>query len=91
MKLAVLLAVSFLAMPSCLAGQQDREAARPGERQVTAVAGFGNDMGWLGVQAEFHFARERLSAFGGLGYTPAARLPCPQFMTVLPGGIPHDR
>lgn len=95
MKLTVLLAVSFLAMPSCLAGQQDREAARPGARQVTAVAGFGNAMGWLGVQAEFHFARERLSAFGGLGYTPEIDQGDPTGLTLAAGvraytpGIKH--
>ena len=40
-------------------------------RVATVTAGMGNTMGWLGVQGERYFARERLSAFLGLGYTPS--------------------
>jgi hypothetical protein len=40
-------------------------------RVATVTAGIGNNMGWLGVQGERYFARERLSAFLGLGYTPS--------------------
>ena len=95
MKLTVLVATSFLAMPSCLAGQQESESARPGARQVTAVAGLGNDMGWLGVGAEFYFSGGRLSGFGGVGYTPEINQGDPTGLTFAVGvraytpGIKH--
>src|SRR6185295_15001746 len=56
----------ILGSPPALAGQ---EAANP-QRIATVTAGIGNTMGWLGLQGERYFARERLSAFLGLGYTP---------------------
>ena len=53
---------------SALHGQTSSDESE--RRQVTAVAGVGNDMGWLGVGAEFYFSGGRLSGFGGIGYTP---------------------
>jgi hypothetical protein len=38
---------------------------------ATITAGIGNAMGWFGAQGEGYFAHGRLSAFGGVGYTPA--------------------
>jgi hypothetical protein len=40
------------------------------ERTATITAGFGNAMGWFGVQGERYFLASRLSAFAGLGYAP---------------------
>ena len=42
----------------------------PRPRSVTVVAGIGNSMGWLGLQAEKYLAQSRVSVFAGLGYTP---------------------
>ena len=51
---------------------QESAGAPPAPRRVaTLVAGMGNVMGWFGVQGERYFARERLSAFLGAGYTPS--------------------
>jgi len=51
---------------------QDSTAAPPISRRVaTLTAGAGNVMGWFGLNAERYFARERLSGFVGLGYTPS--------------------
>ncbi len=64
----LLTSLPLLVLSSELRGQTSSdESAR---RQVTAVAGLGNDMGWLGVGAEFYFAGGRLSGFGGVGYLP---------------------
>ena len=63
----LLTSLPLLVLSSALHGQTSSdESAR---RQVTAVAGLGNDMGWLGVGAEFYFSGGRLSGFGGVGYT----------------------
>jgi hypothetical protein len=61
----IALAVSLLLGGAPLIAQEV-----PG-RVATVTAGIGNNMGWLGVQGERYFARERLSAFLGLGYTPS--------------------
>lgn len=37
---------------------------------MTVTGGVGNTMGWVGGQAERHFANSRFSIFGGLGYLP---------------------
>jgi len=60
------LVLLLLGGPPALMGQ---EATDP-KRIATVTAGLGNTMGWLGVQGERYLARERLSAFLGLGYTP---------------------
>lgn len=61
----VLVACQVLAVPSAVAQEPDRDF-----RRFTLTAGLGNPMGWLGAQGETYFAREHLSAFLGLGYTP---------------------
>ena len=43
------------------------------ERHGTATAGFGNAMGWFGVQGERYWLTSRLSVFAGIGYTPDFR------------------
>lgn len=65
----LLTSLPLLVLSSALHGQTSSdESARPSARQVTAVAGVGNAMGWLGVGVESYFSEGRLSAFGGLGY-----------------------
>lgn len=49
------------------AQETDGEAAH---RVLTASAGVGQDLGWFGVGAEKYLFGDRLSAFGGVGYTP---------------------
>ena len=63
----LLVAMLLLGSPAALVGQE----ATVGSRIATVTAGIGNTMGWLGLQGERYFARERLSAFVGLGYTPS--------------------
>ena len=64
----LLTSLALLVLSSAVHGQTSRdESAR---RQVTAVAGSGTAMGWLGVAAELYFSGGRFSGFGGLGYTP---------------------
>lgn len=66
-RIALLAVLLLLEVPRVLIGQ---EVPMP-PRIATVTAGLGNTMGWLGIQGERYFARERLSAFLGLGYTPA--------------------
>jgi hypothetical protein len=89
----LLTSLPLLVLSSALHGQTSSdESAR---RQVTAVAGSGNDMGWLGVGAEFYFSGGRLSGFGGVGYTPEIDQGDPTGLTVAAGvraytlGIKH--
>lgn len=49
------------------AQEPDGEAAH---RLYTVSAGVGQDLGWFGFGAERYLFGERLSAFGGVGYTP---------------------
>ena len=55
------------------------------EPVVTVTAGLGNAMGWLGVQAERYLTHGRLSAFGGLGYTPSIDAFDPEGVTLAAG------
>ncbi len=89
----LLTSLPLLVLSSALHGQTSSdESAR---RRVTAVAGLGNDMGWLGVGAEFYFSGGRLSGFGGVGYTPEIDQGDPTGMTFAAGvraytlGIKH--
>ncbi len=89
----LLTSLPLLVLSSALHGQTSSdESAR---RQVTAVAGFGNAMGWLGVAAEFYFSGGRLSGFGGVGYTPVIDHGDPSGLTFAAGvraytlGIKH--
>jgi hypothetical protein len=56
---------------SSAAAQETAAVKQIPARVATVTAGIGNVMGWLGFNGERYFARERLSAFVGLGYTPA--------------------
>ena len=65
------------------------------KRVATLMAGVGNVMGWFGLHGEGYFARERLSGFGGLGYTPSVDPGNPSGLTFAVGlrgftpGIKH--
>ena len=64
----LLTSLPLLVLFSALRGQTSSdESAR---RQVTAVGGLGNAMGWLGLAAELYLSGGRFSGFGGVGYTP---------------------
>jgi hypothetical protein len=52
---------------------------------VTLTGGVGNAMGWFGIQAERYFMQGRVSAFGGLGYTPSLQTYDPSGVTVAAG------
>ncbi len=89
----LLTSLPLLVLSSALHGQTSSdESAR---RQVTAVAGSGNAMGWLGVAAEFYFSAGRLSGFGGVGYLPEIDQGDPTGLTFAAGvraytlGIKH--
>lgn len=61
----------------CLASPAIAQRAEPGAptplRATTLVAGAGNAMGWLGLQGEKYLGNDRVSLFGGVGYTPSTR------------------
>ena len=66
------MAVMFLisvGLPGTLRGQVD--STQVPVRIATITAGIGNAMGWFGLQGERYFSGDRLSAFLGVGYTPA--------------------
>jgi hypothetical protein len=63
----IALSLMLIALPALLLSQQTE---LPGARSVTATTGIGNAMSWIGAQAETYFARQRASAFAGVGYTP---------------------
>lgn len=81
----LLIGVSLLAVPSSASAQQGMDPSAPGPRQTTVTAGIGNAMGWIGAQAERYFANERLSAFGGVGYTPKIDFGDPTGLTLAAG------
>ena len=89
----LLTSLPLLVLSPALHGQTS--SAESERRRVTAVAGLGNDMGWLGVGAEFYFSGGRLSGFGGVGYTPEIDQGDPTGLTVAAGvraytlGIKH--
>jgi hypothetical protein len=66
-RIAPLVVLLLLEGPPALMGQD----VTVSPRTATVTAGIGNTMGWLGIQGERYFARERLSAFLGFGYTPS--------------------
>ena len=70
MRRLVLLLLLLSGRPLVLAGQEPTDAPRALQRVTTLVGGVGNSMGWIGLQGERYFARERLSLFLGAGYTP---------------------
>ena len=62
--------VLMLSVPAPLCGQAGSPWAGQRKRIVTVTAGSGNALGWLGLQGERYWSRDRLSAFVGAGYTP---------------------
>jgi hypothetical protein len=64
-----LLVVSLLPLPAV--GQEVGASPPVPPRVASLTAGLGNVMGWFGLHGEGYFARERLSGFVGLGYTPS--------------------
>ena len=58
------------AAPALAWGQTAGPSAPPGPRSLTAMAGWGNAMGWFGLQGEKYLRNDRISLFGGIGYTP---------------------
>ena len=64
-----LLMLSLAPLPA--AGQEAGASPAVPPRVASLTAGLGNVMGWFGLHGEGYFARERLSGFVGLGYTPA--------------------
>lgn len=77
---AFLIACQALAAPPAMAQEMTRDL-----RRFTLTAGLGNPMGWVGAQGEAYFARERLSGFLGLGYTPEFGADEPSGPTVAAG------
>jgi len=61
---------ALLIVPTALCAQDSEERLPTPERSFSALAGFGGGFGWAGFQGEAYFAKERLSVFGGLGYSP---------------------
>jgi len=64
------LAVLSLSPPPAV-GQEVGASPPVPPRVASLTAGLGNVMGWFGLHGEGYFARERLSGFVGLGYTPS--------------------
>ena len=64
-----LLVLSLLPLPAV--GQEVGASPPVPPRVASLTAGLGNVMGWFGLHGEGYFARERLSGFVGLGYTPS--------------------
>jgi hypothetical protein len=92
--LVLAMLLPLLAPPS-VAGQEPSTVQRIPRRVATLTAGVGNVMGWFGLNAEGYFARERLSGFVGLGYTPSIDTGDPSGLTFAVGlraftvGIKH--
>jgi hypothetical protein len=61
----------LLCPPLSAAGQEAGSPVPVRPRAAGLMAGIGNVMGWFGLHGEGYFARERLSGFLGLGYTPS--------------------
>ena len=68
MRLALVMLV--LSVPVALCAQAPERSAQRPIRVVTITAGTGNALGWLGLQGERYWARDRVSTFIGIGYTP---------------------
>ena len=68
----LVLTLLLVLSPGASVAEQE-SAATPSvlPRAASLTAGLGNVMGWIGLHGEGYFARERLSGFVGLGYTPS--------------------
>jgi hypothetical protein len=82
MKLLSVLALAIL-YPISAFGQA--ETSQPGLPRVSMVAGVGNAMGLLGVQAERYVSKGRFSLFGGLGYWPEIESGDPSGIAIAAG------
>jgi hypothetical protein len=60
----------LLSLPVALAAQAPERFPHRPVRVATITAGTGNALGWLGLQGERYWARDRVSTFIGAGYTP---------------------
>lgn len=60
----------LLTFPTAAAGQSTDAADSFPARSLTLTGGVGNALGWFGVQGERYLPGDRVSVFGGLGYTP---------------------
>jgi hypothetical protein len=95
MRLLVFTLLVLLCAPGAAAGQESAPAARIPTRVASLTAGIGNVMGWFGLHGERYFARERVSGFVGLGYTPSVDPGDPSGLTFAVGvrgftaGIKH--
>jgi hypothetical protein len=61
----------WIAGASLMEAQSPTRDSLPPPHSFTLAAGFGNAMGWFGLQGEKYLLHSRLSAFAGLGYTPS--------------------
>lgn len=61
--------LAFLAVP--LHAQLAEPKTQAPLRSSSVLAGIGNSMGWMGLQGEKYLRSDRVSLFGGLGYTPS--------------------
>jgi hypothetical protein len=82
----LLAVIALLATPGLLCAQNAAPPAALAARTMTLTGGVGNAMGWFGAQGERYFAGDRLSAFAGVGYTPAIDPGDPAGLT-LAGGV----
>jgi hypothetical protein len=95
MKPLVLALLALMLTPLSIPAQESPAVPRVPRRVATLTAGIGNVMGWFGLHGEGYFARERLSAFAGLGYTPSIDPGDPSGLTFAVGlrgftaGIKH--
>jgi hypothetical protein len=80
------LAMSLIAAPRGGAAQAAPSSEPVSPRRFAVLAGLGNSFGWLGVQGQAYVARERVSLFAAIGYTPAIDSGDPSGLTVA-GGI----
>jgi hypothetical protein len=71
MQALVLALLVLLFGPLSATGQDSAAVPKIPRRVATLTGGIGNVMGWFGLHGERYFARERLSGFVGLGYTPS--------------------
>jgi len=63
--------VLLLLMPLSVVGQEPAKPNEAKKRTATLMAGLGNVFGWFGLHGERYFGDDHLSAFVGVGYTPA--------------------
>jgi hypothetical protein len=70
-RIILILGLLLYGRPHLLEAQAPGETSLVANRAVTVTAGVGNAMGWFGAQGERYFAKDRVSGFVGVGYTPS--------------------